>query len=72
MRGGLQPDLLDDAGWWQKPLWIYAVYATVIYSRVAADRCSTTLEQVARDLAARHGLVEDVEVRVRSNDSIRK
>jgi hypothetical protein len=70
MRGGLQPDLLNDAGWWQTRLWIYAVYAAVIYSRAAADRGSTTLEQVVHDLAARHGLVEDVELRVRSDDSI--
>jgi hypothetical protein len=72
MRGGLQPDLLNDAGWWQTRLWIYAVYAAVIYSRAAAERRSTTVEQVARDLAARHGLVEDVDVLVRSEDSIRK
>jgi hypothetical protein len=72
MRGGLQPDVLNDAGWWQTRLWIYAVYATVIYSRAAADRRSTTVEQVVHDLAARHGLVEDVDVLVRSDDSIRK
>jgi len=69
---GLQPDLLDDAGWWQTRLWIYAVYAAVIYSRAAAARRSAPLEQVARDLAARHGLVEDVEDRLRSHDSIRR
>lgn len=34
-----------------------------------ADRRSTTLEQVARDLAARHGLDEDVKGRVRSHDT---
>ncbi len=50
----------------------YAVYAAVIYSRAAAVRRSTAVEQVAHDLAARHGLVEDVEVRIRSGDSIRK
>jgi hypothetical protein len=33
MRGGLQPDLLKDAGWWQTPLWQYAAFALVIYSR---------------------------------------
>ncbi len=55
MRGGLQPDLLNDTGWWQTRLWIYAVYATVIYSRAAAARRSTTVEQVPHDLAARQG-----------------
>ncbi len=38
MRGGLQPDLLSDAGWWQTPLWRYAVFAVVINSLVAAER----------------------------------
>jgi hypothetical protein len=33
MPGGLQPDLLSDADWWQIPLWQYAVFAAVIYSR---------------------------------------
>lgn len=36
-----------------------AVYAALIYSRDAADRGGTTLEQVVRDLAARHGLAAD-------------
>ena len=30
MRGGLEPDLLNDAGWWNTRLWIYAVYGLVI------------------------------------------
>ena len=38
IRGGLQPDLLSDAGWWQTPLWQYAVYAVLICSRAAAER----------------------------------
>lgn len=60
LRGGLQPDLGDDAGWWNTRLWIYAVYALVIYSRAAADRTDATLVQVGRDLARRHGLHDDV------------
>jgi hypothetical protein len=54
MRGGLQPDLLHDAGWWQTPLWQYAVYAVVIYSRAAADRLAVPLTDIARRIAARH------------------
>ncbi|MBW3648819.1 MAG: hypothetical protein KY440_13805 [Actinobacteria bacterium] len=61
IRGGLQPDLLNDAGWWNTPLWIYAVYALVIYARAAAERRGTTVEQLAHDLAVRHGLGEDIE-----------
>jgi hypothetical protein len=56
MRGGLQPDLLSDAGWWQTPLWQYAVFAVVIYSRAAAERLAVPAEEIARRIAARHGL----------------
>ena len=55
MRGGLQPDLLSDAGWWQTPLWQYAV-AVAIYSRVAAERLAVPVGEIARRIAARHGL----------------
>ena len=56
MRGRLQPDLLSDAGWWQTPLWQYAVFAVVIYSRAAAGRLAVPVEEIARRIAARHGL----------------
>jgi hypothetical protein len=56
MRGGLQPDLLSDAGWWQTPLWQYAVFAVVIYSRAAAERLAVPVEEIVRRIAARHGL----------------
>src|SRR4028119_815348 len=38
MRGGLQPDLLSDAGWWQTPLWQDAGLALALSRRAAADR----------------------------------
>jgi hypothetical protein len=56
MRGGLEPDLLHDAGWWQTPLWQYAVYAVVLYSRAAAERLAVPVEEVARRIAARHDI----------------
>jgi hypothetical protein len=56
MRGGLRPDLLSDAGWWQTPLWQYAVFAVVIYSRAAAERLAVPLEGIARRIAAGHDL----------------
>jgi hypothetical protein len=56
MRGGLRPDLLSDAGWWQTPLWQYAVFAVVIYARAAAERLAVPAEEVARRIAARHDL----------------
>jgi hypothetical protein len=56
MRGGVEPDLLGDAGWWQTPLWEYAAFAVVIYSRVAAERGDVALEEIVRRIAARHDL----------------
>jgi hypothetical protein len=56
MRGVLQPDQLGDAGWWQTPLWRYAVFAVVIYSRAAAERLTVPVEEIVRRIAARHGL----------------
>ncbi len=56
MRGGLQPDLLSDAGWWRTPLWQYAVFAAVIYSRAAAERLAVPVEEIVRRIAARQGL----------------
>jgi hypothetical protein len=68
LRGGLQPDLLNDAGWWQTRLWTYAVCALLIYARVAAERQQTTVEQVALDIAARHDInIEPARDILRSN-----
>jgi hypothetical protein len=56
MRGGLQPDLLHDTGWWQSPLWSYAVLAVVIYARAAAERLNVSTPEIAQRIAARHGI----------------
>ena len=56
MRGGLKPDLLSDADWWQTPLRQYAIFADVIYSRAAAERLAVSHEEIARRIAARHHL----------------
>jgi hypothetical protein len=56
MRCCLQPDLLNDTGWWQTPLWQYAVYAVVIYSRAAAERLAVPVEEIIRRIAAPPGL----------------
>ncbi len=57
MRGGLQLDLVNDAGWWQAPMWRYAVLARVICSRAAAERLAVPVDDITRRIAARHGLV---------------
>ncbi len=56
MRGGLQPDLLSDAGWRQTPLWHDAVYAVVSHRLVAAKRVAVLVAKTARRIAARRGL----------------
>ena len=63
IRGGVQPDLANDAGWWNTRLWICAVSALLIYSQAAAERSDLTVEQVASELARRHNLVADVKQR---------
>lgn len=55
-RGGLEPDLLRDAGWWQEPLWIYAAYAVVIYARAAGERLGLPPAEIARRVGGRHRL----------------
>ena len=45
-----------DAGWWQTPLFEYAVFAMVIYSRAAAERLGMPVGEVARRIAFRHDL----------------
>ena len=60
MRGGVEPDLLNDAGWWRTRLWTYAVCALLIYARAAAELNDTTVEQIARDIAGRHEFTADL------------
>lgn len=39
IHGGVYPDLLDDAAWWQADdRWVYSFFALLIYVRMAADR----------------------------------
>jgi hypothetical protein len=56
MRGGLEPDLLNDAGSWRPILWTHAGFAVVIFSRAAADRLGVALREIAERIAQRHGL----------------
>jgi hypothetical protein len=60
IRGGVYPDLLDEVGWWHNDdLWFYALFALVIYMRIAAERSERSFEEVARALAARRGMAPD-------------
>jgi hypothetical protein len=44
LRGGAEPDLLDEVTWWQTDdFWQYALFAAVAYVRAAADRACRCL-----------------------------
>jgi hypothetical protein len=58
IHGGVRPDLLEEVRWWRNDdFWSYAVYALVIYARAAADRVGQPASVVAREIAARRGVV---------------
>jgi|ERR1022692_1902507 hypothetical protein len=54
IHGGVYPDLLDDAAWWQTDdLWVYSFFALLIFIRAAAERTGRSLEEVALSIADR-------------------
>ena len=56
LRGGTEPDLLDEVAWWQTDdFWQYALYAAVAYIRAAASRAGAPVRQVCQELAQRNG-----------------
>jgi hypothetical protein len=56
LRGGTEPDLLDEVAWWQADnFWQYALYAAVAYIRAAAGRAGVPVRQVCQELAQRDG-----------------
>jgi hypothetical protein len=56
LRGGTEPDLLDQVAWWQTDdFWQYALYAAVAYIRAAAGRVGVPVRQVCQELARRDG-----------------
>ena len=57
VRGGLEPDLLDEVAWWRADdYWRYALYAAVALIRAGADRQSVTIAQIVEQLADRSGV----------------
>src|ERR1017187_6176960 len=56
LRGGAEPDLLDEVAWWQTDdFWQYALYAAVAYTRAAASRAGVPVRRVCQELAQRAG-----------------
>lgn len=56
LRGGTEPDLLEEVAWWQTDdFWQYALYAAVAYIRAAAGRARVPVRQASQELAQRDG-----------------
>jgi hypothetical protein len=56
LRGGAEPDLLDEVASWQTDdFWQYALYAAVADIRAAAGRVGVPMRQACQDLAQRNG-----------------
>ncbi len=57
LRGGLDPDLLDEVAWWKTDdYWRYALYAAVALIRASATHADVPVEQFVEQLAERRGV----------------
>ena len=57
VRGGLEPDLLDEVTWWRADdYWRYALYAAVALIRAGAERQGVTIGQMVEQLADHTGV----------------
>ncbi len=56
LRGGTEPDLLDEVTWWQTDdFWRYSLFAAAACIRAAASRAGVPVRQACLDLAQRPG-----------------
>ncbi len=56
LRGGTEPDLLDEVAWWQTDdFWLNGLFAAVAYIRAAASRAGVPVRQACQELAGRPG-----------------
>lgn len=56
LRGGLEPDVLDEVIWWNDDYWYYALCATVALIRACAQHDGVTIVELVEKLADRHGV----------------
>ena len=57
IRAGIKPALLDEVIWWHTDdLFVWSLYALIIYVRVAAERTGEPAAAVCEQLAAHHGI----------------
>lgn len=56
LRGGTEPDLLEEVSWWQTDdFWQYALFAAVAYIRATAEQAGVPVSQVCRQLGEQTG-----------------
>ena len=56
LRGGTEPDLLDEVAWWQADdFWQYVLLAAVLHIRAAADRVGLPVTQACQELTEQRG-----------------
>jgi hypothetical protein len=57
IHAGVQPDLLEDAGWYRADdFWLYALFAFAICVRAAAEHASVSVAEVCSRIATRHDI----------------
>jgi hypothetical protein len=57
LRGGLDPDLLDEVIWWNSDdYWRYALFAVVAVIRAGAQLQGVPVARIVEQLAERHDL----------------
>ena len=61
IQAGVEPDLVDDAGWYKADdFWLFALYALVAYVRAAADRTHRSTAAVCAAIGVRYGITVPV------------
>lgn len=49
VRGGVEPDLLDEVAWWNTDdFWSYAIHVLAIYLRLTAEHLENTQHVIGR------------------------
>jgi hypothetical protein len=63
---GVQPNLLEEAGWWRvNDLWYFASTALVIYVRASAEHAGISVREVCERIALTHDLELELDDRER-------
>jgi len=56
LRGGLDPDLLDEVAYWNDDFWRYALFAAIALIRASGAKTGTSVAGLARRVAASQGI----------------